>query len=138
MASEALIVTIPGTPTRAMSPNGRAFWATRNRDVQQLRGDAKSATQEVIGRVYTPPFPDMPATSMPLTLHYVVAWERGRKRMDDDNLKAALKAAQDGIADALGVNDKHMIVGTVTQTRDQDKRGYIKVAIEPAAKEQAA
>lgn len=29
----------------------------------------------------------------------------GRKKMDDDNLAAALKAVRDGIADAIGIDD---------------------------------
>jgi hypothetical protein len=44
-----------------------------------------------------------------------------------------MKAFRDGLADALGVDDRHMTCGSITQTKDPDKRGYIKIALEATA-----
>lgn len=64
-----------------------------------------------------------------LTLNYVVAWEKRRRMMDKDNLIAGLKYCQDGIAEALGVNDRYIFVNDVEQIRDPEKKGYMEVTI---------
>jgi hypothetical protein len=47
-----------------------------------------------------------------------IAWCCGRKRLDDDNAWASLKACRDGIADVLFMGeDRYMVQGTLTQTR---------------------
>ncbi len=120
--TDPVVITIPMTPTRNLSPNGRAFWAKRHRDAQALKHATRWAVRNDGRSLY--PF-------IPWTLHYVVAWEKGRKFMDDDNIKAALKYVQDGIAEEIGLADDRCItVGTVTQTRDPDGCGFVKVAIE--------
>lgn len=134
MPTDAIVVTIPGTPTRALSPNGRAHWRRKHADAKELKSAARWAT---VNALYAKAAGDGLIGVSPLTLHWLVAWERGRKRMDQDNLIASLKAAQDGIADALGLDDKCMIVGSVTQERDADGLGYVKCAIESGAKEAA-
>jgi hypothetical protein len=123
--TDRIIITIPGTPPATLSPNGRSHWRRKHRDAQDLKSAARWATVNALhGRN---------ALTGPLILHWLVAWEKHRKKMDQDNLIAALKAAQDGIAAALGVDDRCMIVGTVTQDRDADGLGYIKCAIEQGA-----
>ena len=132
--SDALIVTIPQTPTRNLSPNGRAHWRRRHADAKELTSAARWAT---INALYS----QIGAGAMGdgrRTLHWLVAWEKGRKVMDQDNLIAALKAAQDGIADALGLDDRLFTVGSVTQDRDADGLGFIRCAIEKDVSEVAA
>lgn len=92
----------------------------RARLQKELKQAAHHAT-EAAGLTY----PD----GTPLWLHYVVAWEPRRKRMDADNLIAGLKYCQDGIAAAIGVNDRYMTVASVEQIRDPEKAGYIEVTI---------
>jgi hypothetical protein len=119
----SLTVTIPGTIDRRLSPNGRAHW----RAVRPLQRERKeSAYQwtrvERMEQGYIGMVP-------PLVLDFTIGWEKGRKRMDDDNAKASMKAIIDGIAEALDVNDKHITVGTLTQERDPAGAGYIRVDI---------
>ena len=120
--SDSVTITIPMSIPPGLSPNARLHWAPRSRLVRQARETAYYATREA-GRFYMRP---------PLTLHVAVAWESRRRAQDDDNVWAGLKSFRDGIADALGVDDKHMRCASLTQTVDPEKRGFIKVAIEEA------
>jgi crossover junction endodeoxyribonuclease RusA len=120
--SESLIVTIPGAPPAALSPNGRTFWATKAKAVKQARSDAYYAARNANAEMWEP--------TPPLVIHAVIAWPRKGTRRDDDNAKASLKAYIDGIADAIGIDDKHFTLATVTQDHDPEKRGYVRVAIE--------
>ena len=49
--------------------------------------------------------------------------------MDDINAIAGLKYIEDGIAAALGIDDKHFRFGTIDQVRDPEQRGYVRVTI---------
>lgn len=120
-----LIVTIPGTIDRRLSPNGRSHWRTVHTLKQEREYAAYYAT-------FTATIETRVEFTPPLVLHFLVAWEKGRKRMDDDNIKASLKSIIDGIADALGIDDKHITLGTVQQERDPEGRGFVRVAIEEA------
>jgi len=130
-----LVVTIPATPTRTLSPNGRAHWRRKHADAKDLKSAARWAT---VNALFANQGGRGNWTGTSITLNWLVAWEKGRRRMDSDNLIAALKAAQDGIADALGIDDKAFTVGTVTQERDIDGMGYIKCAIEQEDERQTA
>lgn len=123
--SDSVTITIPGTIDRRLTPNARPHWATKRNLAAELKERAYYVARKANIEMWEP--------EPPLTLHILVAWEKGRKLMDDDNLVAGFKAARDGIAVALGIDDKHLRVGTVTQIRDPEKRGFIKVAIEEAA-----
>lgn len=128
-----VVVTIPGTIDRRLSPNGRAHWRTVHQLKQERKDAAKMATYAARMDANLPRYLEglsLIEITPPLVLHFVVAWEKGRKRMDDDNIKASLKATIDGIADALGIDDKHITIGTVQQERDTEGRGFIRVAIE--------
>ena len=67
-------------------------------------------------------------------MNYTVAWGYRQKSWDDDNLIAGLKALRDGIAAEAGIDDKHMVTGSVTQIRDKQKQGYVEVTIRGGAK----
>ncbi len=66
----------------------------------------------------------------PVILDITVARAKRKQALDDDNMVASLKYLQDGVAQALGMDDKHMhIARPVTQVRDPDGAGYIDVTI---------
>ena len=135
MPTDVLIVTIPGTPDKCLSPNAvrsERHWGPRYRATQDSRGNAYMAMIES-GRIA-----EGKAFGVPLTLHAVIVWEKGRRAYDPDSAHGILKATIDGIADALEIDDKHITLATVQQDRDPEGRGFVRVAIEPAAKEQAA
>ncbi len=71
--------------------NAREHWTKRHRRRALQRSTTTLVTRQVLSKV-----------SLPV----VVRLERVSPGiLDDDNLRGALKACRDGIADALGVND---------------------------------
>lgn len=142
--TDKLIVTIGCCPPKTVSPNHRsANWWAKTRGSRQFREAALIATSEA-ARIplrlvsgssfaqgpYTAPDWLLPAyaaadrartthQAMPvlLVLDAVVLWPVDRRRMDDDGVKASLKAAIDGLATAIDLNDRTFRVGRVTQER---------------------
>lgn len=137
---EPLTVRVPLVPDPALSPNTRVHWRAKHRCFQE----AKRITQLVTSMAATdalerPGFADLfLIESRPLCLSYVVAWGKGRKRMDDTNIKASLKAYEDGVAAALGIDDRHFTVGAVEQIRDPDGIGYVEIMVEPTEERRIA
>jgi len=121
-------VTIPGTPGRSLSQNARLHWRIMRRDARQARGDACYATYGAINDAGVVP----DKLTLPLTLDIVIAWEKGRKRMDQQNAVGILKATVDGVADALRIDDRHFIIGAVEQQRDPNGLGFVCVIITEA------
>lgn len=130
-AAAPLTITIPGTPDRALSPNAREHWGTKNREFQSYKLGAFVSAHAALGRNSWVPI----APKGSIVLDYTVYWEKGRKRMDRDNCIGILKACQDGIAAALMVDDRHMTVGTLEQRRDPDGVGCVVVTIRPSDEE---
>lgn len=116
------------TPPRALSPNARVFWGTRNRAFQGAKSATFYAFRDTIN--LNDPGDCFQREPWPLRLSYVVAWEKGHRRMDDDNCKASTKAFTDGVATALGIDDKNFILGDVRQVRDKEGLGYVLITVE--------
>jgi hypothetical protein len=73
--------------------NARGHWSRRHRRAAEQRAVARMRCAVVPG--------------WPLTLPVVVTLIRTSKgSLDDDNLRGALKAVRDGVADALGIDDR--------------------------------
>lgn len=85
-------------PDRRLHPNARLHWAARARVVAGARADAHLLTRVAMGR--NPPV----FAPGPLTFA-ILACPPDRRRRDDDGIIASLKAARDGIADALRLDD---------------------------------
>lgn len=114
-----VVIEIPMMPPRECSPNWHGHWANKARAVAEFRQQARMSamvadnTEAWIG------------FDGPVTLDVEIAWCCGRKRLDDDNAKASLKAAIDGISDALwSGQDRHVTIGTVLQKRG---KGVVRV-----------
>lgn len=120
------MVTIPISLDARVTPNSRAHWRTKHKIQREMLNATYSSMQA------TGPHDALHNAPLPLTLHYVIGLAKHRKAMDDDNAKAGLKYIQDGIARYLGIDDKHITVGTVDQVRDPDGRGFVRVLITPA------
>jgi hypothetical protein len=73
------------------------------REAKKLRRDALFATKAASIRIGDSPIP----------VHIIVKPKRLGRLPDADNCVAAAKAALDGIADALGINDRHFAAPTV-------------------------
>lgn len=134
--TSVLVVTIPLQIDRNVTPNGRAHWSVKRRLTEDMQTATRYAMREVVDM--EDPEACFQTAPWPLTLHYLIAHGKGRKRLDDDNAIAAMKPIRDQIARCLGMDDRNFVSGSMTQVRDPEKRGFVRVAIEPAAKEQAA
>ena len=125
--SDSITITIGEAPDPGLSPNARKHHMARHRLVKAAR---KAAYFETLnGRTWS----EMPNVQPPLALHILIAWPSKRRIADDDNAIGSAKAYRDGIADAMGVNDRDMRVASITQTVDDAKRGYMKFVLEPEA-----
>lgn len=82
-------------PSRSLSPNARKHWAELSRAKKQARADGYQCA--VLHGVKNVRWKGVNA-------RYVFHPPDKRKR-DDDNLMACMKAYRDGIADAMGVDD---------------------------------
>jgi hypothetical protein len=109
--TEAVIV-IPMLPPRECSPNYHGHWRRKSEEIQWFRQQSTWATR------FSSNMDAFYDNHNPVTLDVEIAWCCGRKRMDDDNAKASLKAAIDGIADELwDGQDRHVTIGIVRQCR---------------------
>ena len=84
-------------PAKALWPNGRAHWAEKARAVKTHRTDAW-ATARIAGVAKADP---ETRVSLAVTVH-----PKTKHPIDRDNCVAALKSYIDGLADALGVDDR--------------------------------
>ena len=125
----SLTVIVPGTPTRAQSPNGRVHHMARYRANEAMKRNARLAAVSVRNTVGGGPIFDGP-----VTVQITIGWERGRQTNDGDNALASCKAAIDGLT-AAGIwrDDRDCTFLPVVQVRDPEKRGYIRFDVTEAA-----
>lgn len=105
-------------PPRALSPNARAHWGERSRAAKRYRSDCYMLCKAAKLKA--------PEGKLALIIDFVPPDRRAR---DDDNLIAAFKPGRDGLADALGIDDKlfhtrHRVSETPT------KGGVVRVRLE--------
>lgn len=108
-------------PNKGLSPNARLHWSKLAANKKQARHEAHI----------------LATMAMPLRLRRDIAAREGKidivirfyppdaRLRDDDNMIASFKAARDGIADALGVDDRRF--RPLYQIMDPDKPGRIEV-----------
>jgi crossover junction endodeoxyribonuclease RusA len=90
-------------PDKALWPNGRAHWAVKAREVKKHRQWAAIATKAARIRLGDSPIPV-----------HIICHPKGRGPAPDrDGIVSAVKSYIDGIADALGINDRHFAAPTV-------------------------
>ena len=84
-------------PSKDLSPNTRLHWAKKAKAVRMARSEAeniaKGHCRPLEGRI----------------LFELEFFPPDRRRYDDDGLLARMKSARDGIADALGVDDRRFV-----------------------------
>jgi crossover junction endodeoxyribonuclease RusA len=103
----AVAFTLP-FPVKALWPNGRSHWADKAREVKKHREWARLAV--VSSRTAkAPPAATGSRIALAVTVH-----PKTRNAIDRDNCVAALKSYIDGIADALGVDDRNFETPTIT------------------------
>ena len=113
-------VTLPW-PAKALWPNGRAVWQVKAQQVKLHRAWARNAVQGEHG-----------ARQWPQTGYRVTITAHPKPKgpaPDADNTVAACKAFFDGIADAMGVDDRTFTVAPVI-CGDRRPHGAIVISIE--------
>jgi hypothetical protein len=80
-------------PVKTIStPNVREHWAVRAKRAKSQRSVARTKTAEAMRGVK-------------LASAIVLLNRFGARKLDSDNLPAALKSVRDGVADAIGIDD---------------------------------
>jgi crossover junction endodeoxyribonuclease RusA len=114
----ALSVTLPW-PSKDLSPNARLHWARKAKAVKQARAGAHFLILEARGHARR----IGEAAKLSMTF-----CPPDKRRRDRDNLIASMKAATDGIADALRIDDSKFEVSY--RMGDPVKGGAVLVIIE--------
>ena len=118
-------------PAKELSPNSRVHHMVLARIKKAAREDANWSTRIALGIASGYTFGHDGASDIILNQ---IAHPPDKRDRDRDNLDHAMKAYRDGIADALGVNDKHFRP-TGIQWGDPVRGGLIIITVgEPDAK----
>lgn len=103
-------------PPKELSPNARVHWSKRSKAAKAYRFECG-----LIARVAGIKPPDSERIAL-----WIDFFPPDKRQRDDDNLLAAFKAGRDGIADALGINDKRFVSHPFVQT---ETGGFVRVRI---------
>ncbi len=112
-------------PLRVVSEsNARGHWGGRAGRTKDARGLAQMILRSHLG-------------AAPLDLPLVVSLTRIAPRaLDDDNLRGALKATRDGIADYLDVDDRSpLVTWDYAQERGPKRTHLVRIEIAPRSSE---
>lgn len=90
-------------PNKALHPNARATWRAKMQPCKKARTYARLVTQSVLQSKGLSADEFRP-------IGYALTWFYKGVKPDADNCLAACKAYLDGVADALGINDKDLDV----------------------------
>jgi crossover junction endodeoxyribonuclease RusA len=110
-------------PAKILWPNGRGHWAAKAKAFKDHKGWAHYRTRCFYHDGNKPAIGeriDWSVTIHPKTAHAI----------DDDNARASLKAYQDGLALALGVDDKQFNAPSLT-FGEPIKGGLVRIVIAP-------
>ncbi|WP_164738159.1 endodeoxyribonuclease RusA [Frigidibacter oleivorans] len=94
-----IIVTLPW-PDKRLMPNAkrRSHWSAYRGAIRDARTTAFALTRSAMGRLRFAAPPAMVVSFTP----------PDARRRDDDGMIGAFKHGRDGIADALGIDDRHL------------------------------
>lgn len=95
-----LELTLPW-PSKDLSPNARVHWSVRGRAAKKARQQAGLAAIAAGWQAKS-----LPAGRIHLQVDF---YPPTRRLPDDDNMLARFKPARDGIADALGIDDRRFV-----------------------------
>lgn len=121
-------------PDRRLSPNSRAHWAVKANAKAKARRDAAYATYGAIGGGLKELRAGL-AGDAPIAFR-VTFYPPDNRHRDDDNMIGSFKAARDGIADALAVNDRRF--RPEYRFEAAEKPGRIEVELSPISAQKAS
>lgn len=115
-------------PERGLSPNARVHRFELARLRKEARAEARIAAANIRPGAREPLF------AGPVIVSVHVCWPVGRRRMDVDNLIAALKPTWDGFTDGMLWQDDRQIADIrVAQVTGWDAPGRVSVTVREAA-----
>lgn len=123
---DAITVTLPW-PAAGLVPHSSGGWRAKSALTKRERSTSRTLTIEALGRAAWPES----AARLVVTLH------PPHRRGDVQNTIGALKAAIDGIADALRVNDRRFRISWPEGYSETDKVGRVVVDISPISEREA-
>ncbi len=107
-------------PPRELHPNARVHWAKRAKFTKIERTLARHAAQQAGWNA---------AELAEGRLHlWIDFYPPDKRKRDDDGLLASMKAARDGIADALGIDDTRFVSHPYV-TDEVRKGGEVRIRI---------
>lgn len=96
-----MLISLPSLPLRLVNgANVREHWGARKRRAEHQRGLLRCVTRAHM----------LEAGALPAMLRYVRITRVGLGRLDYDGLVISAKHVLDGIADAVGINDRDLTV----------------------------
>ena len=95
-------ITLPW-PDRRLSPNSRTHWGTLSTVKAKARKDAAYLTFDAMQKHLATQAHFQGEGKLPVKVTF---YPPDNRRRDDDNMVASFKASRDGIADALGIDDR--------------------------------
>lgn len=98
-----MIITLPW-PDKRLSPNARLHWRAKVGPKQAAK-IAAGHLAYAASRGFQGALDAMRASDEPIPVT-ITFYPPDRRHRDDDNMIGSFKAARDGIADALGINDR--------------------------------
>ncbi len=103
-------------PPSILSPNARAHWAQKSRAAKKYRADCALLTKQFGLSVDW----DGPVD------FFIEFFPPDRRHRDDDNLIASFKSGRDGIAQALGIDDRRFRLAFAVS---EQVGGYVLVTV---------
>lgn len=111
------IITLPWPPS-ILSPNKIAHWAQKAKVKAKVKSDCFYIVKSLGLKIDH-------KDNIPLTIYF---YPPTRRKYDIDNLLASCKSSLDGVAEALGVNDRRFRPITI-DFRDVVENGKIEIII---------
>lgn len=88
-------------PAKELSPNGRFHWAVVAKKKAEYRSTARLLALAAGAKQFAAGWTQGTKLNISLTYH-----PPSKRRYDGDNIHASSKALHDGVADALGIDDR--------------------------------
>jgi crossover junction endodeoxyribonuclease RusA len=105
-------------PPKELNPNRKLHWAAKAKYAKAYREQCKLITLNE--KLQVP-------TEGKLNL-WITFYPPDKRARDDDNLLSAFKAGRDGIAEALGINDKRFVSHPIISEKTG---GFVIIDIQP-------
>lgn len=110
-------IILPWPPSE-LSPNRRTHWAQKSKIAKQYRHACHMLTKQTGASI-----------DWDGDIHlWITFYPPDRRHRDDDNIIASFKAGRDGLADALGVNDRRF---RSHPWLSDETGGFVKIRISP-------